>query len=333
MPTTAHTTTTTDPSHLRPNPDPSRPVLVLGSTGMMGREVLAALLRTGATPRVLVRDPARLETTEGVDVRVGDLRDLGSLRAALEGVSAVFHISPHEADEVELTRGVLALCEALGVRVVFAGVHVVARTALSGWVQRRLYGRMFPRYRGKFALARLVERSATDPVLLVPSTFMQNDEVFADEIRDGAYVHPASPKGLNRIDLRDLGEVAAGILLDPDFPSGSYGLVGPRELTGPEHADTWSRALDRPVRYAGHDDAALDAALRRHLTGHRLEDWSASMRILRSFPVKATRRELELTTRLLGRAPTDYETYVRDTASRWSVPRSGSVGRMPVAGV
>ena len=67
------TTATAGARHPRPHPDPTRRVLVLGSTGMMGREVLAALLRAGATPRVLVRDPARLETTEGVDVRVGDL--------------------------------------------------------------------------------------------------------------------------------------------------------------------------------------------------------------------------------------------------------------------
>ena len=325
--------TTTDPRTHSPNPDPRRRVLVLGSTGLMGREVLAALLRAGATPRVLVRDPARLATTDGVDVRVGDLRDEASLRSALDGVAAVFHISPHEADEVELTRGVVTLCEELGVRIVFAGVHVVARTALSGWVQRRLYGRLFPRYRGKFALARLVERSHTDPVLLVPSTFMQNDEVFAEGIREGVYAHPASPKGLNRFDLRDLGEVAAGILLDADFPSGSYGLVGPRELTGPEFAEAWAQALDRPVRYAGDDDCALDAALRRNLSGHRLADWSASMRLLRGFPVKATRRELEETTRLLGRAPTDYETYVRDTVAGWAVPGCGSVEGMPVAGV
>lgn len=139
--------------------------------------------------------PSRLTTTDGVDVHVGDLRDAGSVRAALSGVSAVFHISPHEADEVELTTTVVRLCEELGVRVVFAGVHVAARTALSGWVQRQVYGRLLPRYRGKFALARLVERSRTRPVVLVPSNFMQNDEVFGDEIREGWFVHPGQPQG------------------------------------------------------------------------------------------------------------------------------------------
>jgi uncharacterized protein YbjT (DUF2867 family) len=312
-----HAGTTTDAT--------TRRILVLGSTGMMGREVLSALVRRGAHPRVLVRDPARLTTSEGVDVHVGDLRDGTSLRAALTGVDAVFHMSPHEADEVELTRSVLTLCEELGVRVVFAGVAVEARHAVVGWLMRRAYGILLPRYRGKLALARMVERSRTRPVVLVPSNFMQNDEVFGDEIREGLFVHPASPKGLNRVDLRDLGEVAAGILLDPGFPSGTYPVVGPRDLTGPGCAQTWEEALGRPVRYAGHEDAALDAALRRHLTGHRLGDWAASMHALRGFAVRAKPRELETTTRLLGRAPTDYADYVRDTVASWAVPGRGSV--------
>ncbi|HSO66076.1 MAG TPA: NAD(P)H-binding protein, partial [Ornithinibacter sp.] len=68
-------------------------ILVLGGTGQIGREVLGALRRRGVAARVLVRDPARLATLEGVDVHVGDLRDPSSLRRALQGVDVVFHIS------------------------------------------------------------------------------------------------------------------------------------------------------------------------------------------------------------------------------------------------
>ena len=322
--------TTTDPRTHSPNPDPRRRVLVLRSTGLMGREVLAALPRRRHPARPRPR-PARLAMTDGVDVRVSDLRDEASLRSALDGVAAVFHISSHQADEVELTRGVVTLCEELGVRIVFAWGPRRGPHRPVGVGQRRLDGRRFLGYDWKFAAARLVERSHTDPVLLVPGMFMQNDEVFAEGIREGVNAHPASPKGLDRFDLRDLGEVAAGILLDADFPSGSYGLVGPRELTGPEFAQDWAQALDRPVRYAGDDDCALDAALRRNLSGHLLADWSASMRLLRGFPVKASRRELEETTRLLGRAPTRQRE--RREGQSLGIPRCGSVGRMPVAGV
>ena len=323
---TASTTTAPDPTaEPAPAAAASPRILVLGGTGLMGREVLGALRRRGATARVLVRDPGRLTTLEGVEVVVGDLRDPASVRAAMKGISTVFHISPHEADEVELTRTVIAACEDAGARLVFAGVHVTASNPVFGWLLRRFYGLVLPRYRGKFAIGRMVESSATNPVIISPSNFMQNDEVLIDVIRDGEFVHPCSPKGLNRVDLRDVGEAAATILLDPSTPSGMYGLVGPRSLTGPECAQVWAEALDRPVRYAGEDDAALDAALTAHLTGYRLDDWSSSLRKLRKFAVHATAEELATTERLLGRAPTDYSEFVRRVVAEHAAV--ASIGR------
>jgi hypothetical protein len=72
----------------------------------------------------------------------------------------------------------------------------------------------------------------------------------------------------------------------------------------------WSEALGVPVRYAGDDDAALEAALRTHLTGHRLDDWLSSLRKLRGFAVHASAKELAQTERLLGRPPTDFVDFV-----------------------
>lgn len=289
----------------------ARTILVLGGTGLMGREVLGALRRRGAPARVLVRDPARLSTREGLDVRIGDLRDPASLKAAMEGVEAVFCISPHEADEVSLMRTVVAACERQGARLVFAGIHVAAPNPLLGWAARQFYGLFMPRYRGKFAIGRLIEGSATEPVILAPSNFMQNDEVLFESIAKGLFVHPLSEKGMNRVDLRDLGEIAATALLDPAFPAGRYPVVGPRSLTGPECAEIWAEALQRPVRYAGDDDAALDAAINRHVTGYRREDWLSSFKRLRNFSMKTSSKELAITEGLLGHRATDFTEFVR----------------------
>jgi len=289
----------------------SRTILVLGGTGLMGREVLAALARMGRPARVLVRDPSRLADARGLDVRIGDLRDPASLREAMTGVDAVFHISPHEADEVALARAVVTACESEGARLVFAGIHLAVANPVSGWLMRRFYEAIMPRYRGKFEIGRMVERSATRPVILAPSNFMQNDEVLLSAIDEGLFVHPCSPKGLNRVDLRDLGEIAARILTDASFPAGRYAVVGPRSLTGPECAAVWERELGRPVRYAGDDDAALLGAIDRHVDGYRREDWRATLKKLRTFALHASESELATTARLLGRAPTDYVEFVR----------------------
>ncbi|CAN7242878.1 SDR family oxidoreductase [Knoellia sp. LjRoot47] len=286
-------------------------ILVLGSTGLMGREVVRSLNERGVTPRVLVRDPARLRPTDQVEVHRGDLRDPASLREAMQGVDAVFHISPHEADEVELTRTVLNAVEREGARLVFSGIHIDASNRLAKWAMRTIYGRMLPRYRGKIAIGHLVETSNTNPIMLGVGNFMQCDEVLIDVICDGQFVLPTHPKGLNRVDLRDLGDIAANVLLDPTTPAGAYPVCGPRSLTGAECADIWARELNVPVSYVGDDDVAIDTALTAHLTGYRLEDWKSSFKALRGFAVKTKKSELDATTRLLGRPPTDFTEFVR----------------------
>jgi len=301
-------------------------ILVLGSTGLMGREVVRSLNERGVTPRVLVRDPGRLRPTDQVEVHQGDLRDPASLSEAMRGVDVVFHISPHEADEVELTRTVLDAVEHEGARLVFAGIHIDAPNRLARWAMRTVYGRLLPRYRGKIAIGHLVETSNTNPVMLGVGNFMQCDEVLLDVIRGGQFVLPTHPKGLNRVDLRDLGDIAANVLLDPTTPAGAYPVCGPRSLTGEECAATWSDALNSPVEYVGDDDAAIDAALTAHLTGYRLEDWKSSFKALRGFAVKTKKSELDATTRLLGRPPTDFTEFVRRIVAEHGLAPGSATG-------
>ena len=64
-------------------------------------------------------------------------------------------------------------------------------------VMYRLLFRLWLRhYQGKLAVAKAIERSATNPVLLIPSNFMQNDDVFLDDIAAGEFCQPLA--GVNR---------------------------------------------------------------------------------------------------------------------------------------
>ncbi|MBD0293119.1 MAG: SDR family oxidoreductase [Jiangellaceae bacterium] len=67
------------------------PVLVVGGTGMLGGQVVKALLSRGKRVRALVRpasNTARLEQT-GVEITRGDMMDPASLVRAMDGVDAV----------------------------------------------------------------------------------------------------------------------------------------------------------------------------------------------------------------------------------------------------
>jgi uncharacterized protein YbjT (DUF2867 family) len=303
------------------------PVLVFGATGQVGRHVVRALLDRGATVRAMVRDPATADVPVDVERVRGDLRDPESVRAALRGAGAAFYVSPHEVDERDLAATVIAACEAEHVRLVFAGVHAHGRNRLHAAVLRVVFGRLVPHYRPKLALAHHIERSALRPVVLVPGNFMQNDAVFADEIRAGRYVAALSRKGVNRVDLRDLAEITARALLDGDVDPGSYPVSGPRSVGGPESAAVWAEALGRPVAYLGDDDALMAETFARHLSGQRLIDWLATFRVLRRLSMPTSEREVRMTTQLLGRQPRSLETYVRDTVAAWR--EAGLLGQGP----
>jgi nucleoside-diphosphate-sugar epimerase len=74
-------------------------VLITGGTGYVGAYIVRALIGSGHTARLLVRNPDRLKTTvatlgvdlDDLEVARGDMTDEASVVAALNGVDAVIH--------------------------------------------------------------------------------------------------------------------------------------------------------------------------------------------------------------------------------------------------
>ncbi len=289
-------------------------VLVVGATGTVGREVVAALRAKGASIRALVRSKRHVE---GCEVARGDLRDAAAVGRALDGVRAAFYVSPHEPDEEALADAFVRACEARSVRVVFVGVHVDGTTRIGRALKRFVYGRMLSHYRPKFRLSERVRRSGADPIVLVPPNFFQNDEIFRDEILGGVYPQPFE-RAINRVDVRDLGEAAARACLDRSLSSGAYPVVGPASLDGATCATTWSEVLGRNVAFDA-DAERFRAAVSRQLSGKKAEDFVATYAVLRNFAMPTIEAEVARTAALLGRPPTSYADYVRATAARWQM--------------
>jgi uncharacterized protein YbjT (DUF2867 family) len=80
-------------------------VLVLGGTGGIGRLVVARLLELGDEVRVVTRDVDRAHgaVPAGAELVAGDLSDVGSISAALDGVDAVVltHGAPYGSGDYE----------------------------------------------------------------------------------------------------------------------------------------------------------------------------------------------------------------------------------------
>ncbi|MEV4132955.1 NAD(P)H-binding protein [Dactylosporangium sp. NPDC049742] len=293
-------------------------VLVAGATGSIGKEVVAALLARGAGVRALVRTAGRADVLPpGVEPAVGDLRDPAAVTAALTGATAALYVSPHDPDEERMADVFVTACDALGVRLVFAGVALTARSRLARLSMEALVSTFLPHYRGKLRVARRVAAARQRPTVLGVANYYQNDEVVRAEILDGRYPLPTHRNGVNRVDLRDVGEVAARALTDDAFPAGAFALAGPESVSGARAARVWSEALGRPVRYDG-DRPDWPDVLARHLSGAKLADYRRSYGFVARFHLPAPARDIARTAELLGRPPRTYESYVRDTAADWS---------------
>jgi len=74
--------------------DPRPRVLVTGATGYVGGRLVPRLLERGFSVRLLVRDPARLDSSRwpGVEVVRGDVLDPATLAPALAGCSVAFYL-------------------------------------------------------------------------------------------------------------------------------------------------------------------------------------------------------------------------------------------------
>jgi dihydroflavonol-4-reductase len=69
--------------------------LVTGASGHIGAHVVRHLLSQGRAVRALVRSTSNLQGLEGLDVELvrGDVLDRASLRSALKGCSALYHLA------------------------------------------------------------------------------------------------------------------------------------------------------------------------------------------------------------------------------------------------
>ncbi len=76
-------------------PRVAAPVAVTGATGFVGSHLVEALVRAGKRPRVLARNPARLDpaSRESVEVVTGDLDDRPALARLVKGVGTVVHLA------------------------------------------------------------------------------------------------------------------------------------------------------------------------------------------------------------------------------------------------
>jgi uncharacterized protein YbjT (DUF2867 family) len=223
-------------------------ILVTAATGHIGREIIAALAgREGvqvlAGSRRVDAAAKQLEGLPSVRVVELDLDDADGLARALEGVDAVCQVSPLSPSMAEQTRRLVAASQR-------AGVQHLVRSSLIGADEPD------PITEGTWhqEADRAIRSSDIPYTILRPTQYFQNfagGGSAATVKEQGVLYLPLGEAAVANIDTRDIGEIAANVLLaERGAHAGKeYALTGGEASTMHDLAAAIGEAIGKPVRY------------------------------------------------------------------------------------
>lgn len=223
-------------------------IVVVGATGQQGGSVVDALLERGARVRALVRDPdaprAQRLAERGVELSPGELDDPASLDRLFAGVDGAFAMTtPRGGIEHETASGISA-------------ADAAARAAVPHYVFSSVGGAErhtgIPHFESKRRVEEHLDALGLHRTILRPVFFMDNLAARSVSVEDGTVVvrmalPPHVP--LEMVAVRDIGRVAAPILLGgTSVEGGSLEIAGDR-LTGDDIAEAIGLHAGLPARY------------------------------------------------------------------------------------
>jgi uncharacterized protein YbjT (DUF2867 family) len=281
--------------------------LVLGGTGTVGSVLVERLLRSKVDVTVVTRDSNKAAAIpKRASAVVGDLENPLSLRDAFQDVESVFMISPISLTENYQGLAGVMLARQAGVgRFVYMSTH---KADLTPWM---------PFGGGtKLAIENAVKASGMDYTILRPNYFFQNDLWLRESIMQGVYPGPVGFKGIQRVDARDIAEVAHVVLTTEGHDGKTYNIVGPKVETGPSSAEAWSKALGTPVVYP--QDAVEQFSVTHAFMGPALVFvYRDFFRFYAENGMVGEPGDADQMKKLLGRAPCSLEQFAREIAPAW----------------
>lgn len=274
-------------------------VLVTGSTGNVGSEVVVQLLKRGVDVHAAVMPGRGGRFGAPVAEVVLDFEDPATFAGALAGVSRVFLMRPPRMSDPKQMHPFVDAMKAAGIeQVVFLSVQGAGSNP-------------FVPHHG---IEQYLKRSGLAWTFLRPSFFMQNlSTTHRADIceRDEVFV-PAGRGKTNFIDVADIAEAIAVVLTTPGHLGRAYELTGSEALTYDQVANTLTQACGRQITYPRPSGREFKARMRA--AGHDEEFISVmgSIYLLAKVGMAAgTTDELQ---GLIGRKPT--------TLAQWAEPNA-----------
>ncbi|MEK5035517.1 SDR family oxidoreductase [Paenibacillus sp. FSL R7-0302] len=286
-------------------------IVIMGATGTIGSALVERLVDLGVPVRALSRDPEKLRHQIGekgraaIEVAWADAADPESLRRAFTGASQLFLAMSNSPRQIELETSIIQIAAESGiehiVKISSPAFEQSAPVAVAGWHQE---------------IEKVLRESGLTHTVLRPYAFMQNLMRFAPTITtQNAFFGSMGHSPCNFIDCRDIADVAAEALTNPDVSGQIYTLTGSEILSYPQIADRLSVLLNRPISYINMEPQELLRNLIEH--GH-MPPWLANHVVeIQSMATAVPERPNDTVQRLLGRGPRKLEAFLHESVDNF----------------
>ena len=282
-------------------------ILITGAAGKTGKAVIKALVARGAVVRAFVRNLAHEATLRAMgvsEVVAGEMDDADALSLAVRGVDAIHHICPNVSPhEVAFAKALVAEATSEGVsRLVY---HSVLHPQIEA----------MPHHWNKLRAEEMLFASALDITILQPTAYMQNSLAEWDRMtHEGIFrvPYPIETR-LSLVDLDDVAEAAALVLMDAGHSGATYELVGTPPLSQIEIAETFGRILNKTIRA----ECETVEAWEQRARGAGMDDYSRETltKMFRAYARDGLEGNPNVLTWLLGRAPTSLASFAARIAA------------------
>ena len=226
-------------------------ILVIGGTGMVGKEVVKQLAQKKAKARILVRSAQKEAEVKnlGFETAQGDVTQIGTIEAALKGVERLFLLTPASPNQSAQEIAVIDAAKKAGVKQVVllsaVGVSVDSPITLA---------------RNHAKTEEHLKKSGLGWTILQPHSFMQNLLNQAGGIKSQGALYGNFKDGkVAMVDARDIAAVAVAALTEPGHEGQTYVITGGEAVNYAQVAEKLSAVSGKKVNYVDVPSAGLVA--------------------------------------------------------------------------
>jgi uncharacterized protein YbjT (DUF2867 family) len=276
-------------------------ILVTGSTGKVGSQVVQQLAADGINVRAAVQATSKINAIKrvGAEPAVIDFKRPGTFQPALRGVERIFMVTPFVPNMVEIAANLVEEIKKAGikqiVRLSAMGADAEPAITLGRWHREA---------------EKVIEASGIDYTFLRPNMFMQNYLSMPTIKAQGAFYMPTGDGKASYVDTRDIAAVAVAALTKSGHEGKAYEVTGPAALDNYQVAEILSKVTGKKIDYV----SVSDDDARKGMRNADIPEWAIDV-LLELYGIQRagyTSHISPAVEQVTGKKPIAFEQFAKD---------------------